>query len=274
MHAALARFAVLLTALGLIACEKQKPADQTSSPDAAPPHITKSSRPPQDEALPALPHARDIPTTEESSEALVAIIENAEAADMASAQTAFSKLPAGSAERTRMIPHLAMRLAESDPAAATRWAESLEADQEQSLAFGKIALVLSANDPEAAAKMLSDAGVEGRDFDVAVVQVVQRWAAKSPADAAAWVTQFDPGEARTASLQAIATAWLDQDRPATFAWIQGMQNPTIRDEAITGAAESILTLPESKHAEALQGASPEIRERFEKLKAAAEGGDD
>lgn len=269
MHASLTRYPVLLIALALIACEKQKPTAHTSSPDNAASHPTKSTRPHQDEPFsPSRSREKTTPAPD-STEALIAVIENAEATDMTAAKNAFAQLPAASAERTRMISHLAMRLAESDPADATRWADSLESDQDQSLAYGKIALILSATDPQAAAKMLSDSGVGGRDFDVAVVQVVQRWAAKSPTEAAAWVAQFDPGEARSASLQAIATTWLDQDRPAAFAWIQGISDPALRAEAITGAAESILILPDSQHAAALQDASPELRERFEKLKAAA-----
>lgn len=266
----LTRYPFLLIALALTACEEQKPAPDSSSQDTTKPQTTKSARSHQDEPFSYSSRPRETTTpAPDTPESLIAIIENAEPADLANAQIAFAKLPADSPERTRMIPHLAMRLAENDPAQATRWAGALESDQDQSLAYGKIALVLSSTDPQAAAKMLSDSGVVGRDFDVAVVQVVQRWAAKSPAEAAAWVAQFDAGEARTASLQAIATTWLDQDRPAAYAWIQNIPNPTLRDEAITGAAESILILPDSKQPAVLQDASPEIRERFQKLKAAA-----
>lgn len=275
MKRAPTRFHALLLALLLISCEKPKHADRTTSPEKRNPQATKSNR--TTESVPASPpdlrrsleNATAVTTPEERDAALARIVEEVLETDMAIAREAFDQLSPDGPERARIMSHFAMRLAEQDRAGAIRWAESLATDEEKSIAFGNIALVLSASDPEAAATMLSDSGVPSRDFDVAVVQVVQRWAAQSPAEAAAWVVQFDAGEARSAGLQAIATQWLEENPQAAYSWIQSIQEPAIRDEALTGMAMSILELPDSEQITRLKLASPELRARVEALKAEA-----
>lgn len=255
--------------------------DKSTAPDHKPSHqensvsrVTKSLRTPE-EASPAqrsapresLEKALLLPTPDARNQALSAVIWDSLEDDLDLAQEAFKNLSAGSEEKNAVIKHFSMRLAEQNPDAAAKWARSLGTTEEQSLAFGKIALVLSATNPEAAAKLLSDSGVASHDFDVAVVEVIQRWATQSPANAAAWVTQFEPGEARSAGLKEVASAWMDQDIKATISWINSLQDPTIKDEAITGMALTILEFPDSRQGELLGLTSPEVRNRFEKLKA-------
>ncbi|MES2657526.1 MAG: hypothetical protein V4689_02855 [Verrucomicrobiota bacterium] len=263
--------------LFIVSCDKPSPSTKPPPQETSAPHVTKSSRPTEVEPPATRSKFRDslekagkLPTPEERDQALSAVIWDSLELDPELAQEAFRKLSAGSDEKNALIEHFAMRLAEQGSEAAFQWAKALETDEERSLAFGKIALVLSATDPEAAAKLLSDSGVASRDFDVAVVQVIQRWAAESPANAAAWVVQFDAGEARAAGIKAVAAAWSGLDAKATYAWIAGIQDPAIRDEALTGMAESILELPESEQIKMLKLASPDIRTRLEKLKAGAD----
>lgn len=277
MKASTTRFhAFLGIALLLGSCDKSAPVTKSPPEQTAAPRVTKSIRSP-DEEPPAsrstlresLENAAHLPTPEERDQALSAVIWDALEENPELAQEAFRKLSGGSEEKIALIKHFGMRLAEQNLDTATAWAKSLATPDEQSLAFGKIALVLSATNPEAAAKLLSDSGVASRDFDVAVVEVIQRWAAQTPENAAAWVAQFDPGEIRSAGLKAVISTWVDQDVNATLAWINRLQNPSIKDEAITGMAETILEFPEARRIELLGSAGPEIRTRFEALKAEA-----
>lgn len=233
-------------------------------PDNTEPEITRSGlRTSLDKAI-ALPKSVD------RDDALESIIEDAVELDPEIACDAFAQLSPASATRDQMIEHFSMRLAEQDLDRAVKWAGSLNTDEERSLAFGNVALDLSTDDPAAAAKLLSDSGVASRNFDVTVVQVIQRWADQSPADAAAWVVSFESGEVRSAGIKAVLSTWADQELPAAYAWIQAIQNSGIRVEAINGMAESILEHPAAEQTELLQSAPKEIRLRHEELTTQAD----
>jgi hypothetical protein len=278
MKTTILRFhAICGLAIVMAGCEKPAMTSAPGEKETSPPRETKSVRHESSDPTVtrsslrvSLDQALENVSSESRDEALNDVIEDAFAVDTELAQEAFKQLSAKGDERNMLIEHFAMRFSENDPDAAAQWARSLETDEERSLAFGNIALVLSEKNPEAAAKLLSDSGVASRDFDVSVVQVVQRWSEKSPENAAAWVVRFDPGEAREAGLKAISSSWLEQDVKAAFGWIAGLQDPAIREEAISGMAESILELPDSDQAEILRNVSPDIRDRFEKLKAQAD----
>jgi hypothetical protein len=185
------------------------------------------------------------------------------------AAEAFLKLKPGSEEKNRLIQHYAMRLAEQSLDEAMKWAATLQSEEEQSLAYDNIALVLAESEPERAAQLLSESGIAGRDFDVAVVQVLQRWAASSPEGAAGWVVLFEAGEARTAGLKAVVGIWSRTDPEAALGWLDNLQNPEIRGEASQGLAQSILDLPEGAQDEMLRRVTPDVRSRFEILKTEA-----
>lgn len=269
----------ILPSLGLllISCDKPKENSAIAENETSPSRITKSVRTPQSEDLMVTPaqlretmrQAAEITSPKERDQALQEVIWDALEPDPELAREGFKQLTSGSPERNQFIQHFALRLAEASLEQAVEWAATLENDQEKSLAYENIALVLAESEPEKAAQMLSDSGVAGRDFDVAVVQVVQRWAASSPANAAAWVSLFDDGEARRAGLKTVVATWSRTDPQATMAWLASLQNPSIHQEASTGMAETILELPESRQDELLRLVSPEIRARFEKLKAEA-----
>lgn len=274
-----ARFFQLLC-LGLLVASCDKPKKSVTVPAAQTdgPRVTKSNRsapddPPKsrDQLLAAFKQAEEMSSPEEKNRALAEAIWDALELEPELARAGLQKLTAGSDEKNRLLQHFAMRLAEQNVDEAVKWATALETEDEKSQAFGKIALVLSENDPQRAARLLSDSGVAGREFDVAVVQVVQRWAAQAPADAAAWVVLFDPGEARSAGLKETLSVWSRNDPQAAFAWIAAIQDEQIHREAVAGMAESILEQPESIQQERLKLATPEMRAVFEKLKAGAGG---
>lgn len=254
--------------------------DETHKETETPPPASRPPRPPRPSPGPPITRAglRDSldrtlaePLSEARDRSLETVIESSLELDPELAADAFNQLDPEGPVRQQLLGHFAMRLAEHDPDNATRWAAALKTDEERSLAFGGIALAVSSSDPEAAAKLLSDSGVASRDFDVAVVQVIQRWAAKSPAAAAAWVTRFDPGEARSAGLKELVSAWADDNATAAFDWIFSIQDPTTHAEAVNAMAEAILDRPGEDQANLLATAPKEVRLRHDQLKAEADG---
>ncbi|MBJ7257056.1 MAG: hypothetical protein JHC69_09625 [Akkermansiaceae bacterium] len=266
---------LILLSLWLVSCEKSKnQAAVTEQSKQA--RVTKSERPERDElaATPAelremMKRAVTIQSPQEREQALQEIVWNAIEIDPDLAQEAFLQMTPGSEEKNQLIQHFAMTLAGENHEAAMQWASGLKNDQEKALALNSIALVLSENDPVKAAQILLDSGVAGRDLDVAVVQVIQRWADISPTDAAAWVQLFDSGEARQAGLKAIISTWIRADPRGTMSWISSLQRPEIYQDATLGMAETIFDLPVSEQEEMLKIAAPEVRAHFEKLKSSA-----
>jgi hypothetical protein len=178
------------------------------------------------------------------------------------ASQAFLQLPEGSEEKRRLIQHYAMRLAEQDLAEALSWASSLGSEQEIAVANAQIALVIAESDPYRAANLLSESGLINRDFDVAVVQVVQRWAAQSPADASAWVTQFPSGAAREAGIRMISEQWLPRDASAAFAWLSTTTDTKLRSEIARAMEGILLKSPKEKQDLWRQKASPSLQEEL------------
>jgi hypothetical protein len=160
---------------------------------------------------------------------------------------AFASLTPGSESSRRMVGHFAMRLADEDPDQALAWARGLEEEEERSDAFGRIAVVMSAEDPAAAATLVAEEMTAGTPRDRAVVQVLQRWSQAAPADAADWISGFPRGAARSAGLKAVAAAWIESDAPEFAAWVEATEDGPLRTEALLAAAE------------ALRPGTPEIR---------------
>ena len=203
--------------------------------------------------------------------ALAEVAWNALEIDPELAVEAFQHLTADSPEKIRLVQHYAMRLAEQDPDEALAWAEALGSEQEVAAAKSRIALVLAETDPQRAANLLSESGISGRDFDVAVVQVVQRWAARSPPDAAAWAVLFPPGEARPAAIKIIVGQWLPRDPPAVFGWLDAMQDEGLRKETARGMEGIILQQPKEIRDAWLQYADAGIRSELDRQREPAIG---
>lgn len=260
---------LLLPAL-LASCDKQRDA-QTSGPAATGPAVTKSSPRPRGESQSsaeslrsALTAAREIKSPGERAKALAEVAWNALETDPQLANQALLLLPDESREKTRLLEHLATRLAEQDPAAALAWADSLGTEQGIADAKARIALVLAESEPERAARLLSESGVDGRGFDVAAVQVIERWAARTPADAAAWVLAFPPGAAREAGLKSVISHWAESDSQGVFTWMAGQENDAVRAEITLAMAEALLRKTRDQRARWLEHADPRVKQEIER----------
>jgi len=175
---------------------------------------------------------------------------------------AFRQLPADSTEKIRLIQHYAMRLAEGNPDEAIAWAATIGTELEIAAAHSQIALVLAETDPQRAANLLSDSGIDGREFDTAVVQVLQRWAARSSPDAAAWAVMFPPGAAREAGIKLIVAQWAQADPQAAFDWLAALQDTKIRREAALAMEEILLQQTQDIRDRWLQHADASTRDEL------------
>ena len=205
----------------------------------------------------------------ERDKALAAIAWDAIETDQEIAHEAFGKMSPGSPDKIRLIQHYAMRLAAQNIDEAIEWAETLENETEKSAALSHIAVAIAETNPIRAANLLADADMLGRDFEVAVVQVVQRWTAQSPAEAAAWVTMFHPSAARQAGINVIAGRWLPHDSAAAFAWMEKMTDATLRQETARAMQGVILQQAPEIRDTWLQHANPQIRSELEQQSEAA-----
>ena len=262
--------AFLCSCLLLVSCDKPVSSDVGKDADAPAESVARRRHAPREQA-PGTPEAlRTILETAVKIEspaarekALADVAWNALEIDPELALDAFQQLPAGSTEKIRLIRHYAMRLAEQDPDEALAWAATLGSEQEVAVANAQIALLLAESDPRRAANLLSESGLVSRDFDVAVVQVVQRWAARSPPDAAAWVTIFPPGAAREAGIKIIAGQWLARDAPAAFDWLDALKDEGLRKETARAMEGVILQQPKDIREAWLQHADARIQSELE-----------
>ena len=264
---------ILWLCLILAGCEKPAPAGESGSTSAPATPSGSRGHEPREPAPPApreiLEAAEKLESPSEREKAIASVAWNAIETDPELAHEAFLKLPPDSPERMRLVQHYAMTLAESDVNAALAWAEALGSESEVAAAKQHIALAIAETDPRRAAQLVSESAIAGRDLDVAVVQVIQRWAVKSAPEAAAWVASFPSGAAREAGIRSVAERWLPSDAKAAFAWLGGIKDAEIRSEAARAMEGIILQQPENIRNAWLEHADAGIREELDRQRGQA-----
>ena len=242
--------AILWSGLLLVSCDKAGPSNSRQGDDSSAPPVRRSGHAPRenpttprDELRVKLQAAASAPSPEAREEIIAEVAWNALEIDPELAREAFLQLSADHPQRMLLIQCFAMRLAEQNPDEALAWADSLASERDIAAAKGQIALVLAETDPQRAANLISESGIVGREFDVAVVQVLQRWAAQSAPDAAAWAISFPPGPARTAGISLIVSQWARADAKSAIAWMGTLEDRAVRMEAVLAMEETILQQP-------------------------------
>lgn len=121
----------------------------------------------------------------------------------------------------------------AQPAEVTRALADLAAAAEDDLAeqIGKRA----ADWPKDALPAAVDTLFAGEDESPAAtslkVALLRRWAALSPADAAAWAAALPPGAARRTAVDQAALVWSGTDAQAAWDWAAGLESGDDRDAA-------------------------------------------
>jgi hypothetical protein len=254
----------------LAGCDKPAPpepsADNLPVPAARPARIHPE---PEETRASPLAAALAIQSPEEREEAIAEIAWNALESDPEVAREAFEKLSQDSEPRLKLLRHFAMNLAAGNPEEAFEWVSGLESDLEKSAAIERIAWVISEEDPARAAQLLSEFGIEGRGFDVAVVRVLQRWASQNPSDAAAWVALFPAGEVRETGIRTVISEWTESDPKTAISWMAGLTEREIRDEGALAIAIVLAGQDPEVRSEWLGYADPVTRGEIEAMKAKA-----
>jgi hypothetical protein len=256
---------MLWPGLLLLSCDKAGPPNSHQGDDSSAPPVRRSGHAPRenpptprDELHKKLRTAASASSPEAREEIIAEVAWNALEIDPELAREAFLQLSANYPQKVLLIQHFAMRLSEQNPDEALAWADTLANERDIAAAKGQIALVLAETDPPRAANLISESGIVGREFDVAVVQVLQRWVAKSAPDAAAWAGAFPPGSARTAGISIIVSQWAKADAKSAIAWMDSLEDKSVRMEAVLAMQETILQQPLEVRDAWLQYAGPEF----------------
>jgi len=259
---------ICLSFLLIAACGRSGKSERRED-EGARPEVTRSNRPPREATLDKkeelreeLAKARMSGEPEKRDKLLAQVAWNAMELDPELAREAFECLMLESPDRIALLQHFAMRMADANPDEALKWAATLESEREMAAARARIALVIADADPARAANLLSEFGLANREFDVAVVQVLQHWSDKSPQDAAAWVAVFPPGELRKAGLETVVSEWLGNDPQAAITWLSAMGDEQVWMEAGDAVAKKFLKQTPETRESWLGYADPRVREKL------------
>jgi hypothetical protein len=141
---------------------------------------------------------RQLPGEGERTDALATAAYEAARTQPIEALTLASELPPGES-RNDLVIHAASQWAAQAPAEAAQWASRIPDGNLRQRVLAEVATAWGESDPVAAATF-------------AVVGVVQRWAPKQPAAAAAWVAEFPAGTLRDTAIQELAKVQSEQAR--------------------------------------------------------------
>lgn len=166
-----------------------------------------------------------------------------------------------------LVAHIAMRMTEEDADGAVAWADGLEPPSRDA-AFSKIAVVIAADDPVRGATLAAEKLPPGREQDLAVVGVLQRWAVDDAPAAAAWLEGFGPGESRAAGARELLGAWGRRDPAAALMWAGALPGGDFRKEAAAGCAAFLTALPPVDSIRFFGGADADFRLEIESIMAA------
>jgi hypothetical protein len=273
MHAMKTILSVCFTVTALlVSCDETKrsasPGDASESGPRAPHAKREGSTATARKAKhrKALEAALKIESPDDRDQALAAVVRDAlEVAPDISAE-AFKHLSPASAGKQALLQSCAKQLIGKSPEAALAWADSLGEARDVLSAKAQAIRLLGESDPARAVKLLSGAGFEiGKPpGSFIATTTVRRWAAKSPADAAAWAIGLPPDGSRKVAIRAAVSEWIKNDSPATLAWMAGIDDDALRQEASHAVAENLVRTPPSMREAMLESAAPALRGELER----------
>jgi hypothetical protein len=267
----------------LVACDEQN--EGALSADRQP-IVTKSaqrpqlapdkSNPPPSEEAPTdgaigpevgeiFTEANKIQNPKDREKALTEAIWKTIGIDPALSAEAFLEMPSGSEQKNQLIEHFATRLADGYTEQAKLWANSLENEEDKSLAFGEIAIVIAQKDPKQASQILSESGVGGPILESAVAQITRNWLKDSPPAAAKWITELNDNESRHAGMEILVASWTPKEPQKALEWVSSIEDSEVRKEAVDEIAEIIAAYPEQLKQQVLDMSPADVKSKVEEL---------
>jgi len=173
---------------------------------------------------------QQLPDDKARQSALTAVAYEMARTDPLQALTLAITLPE-SPTRDELLKNAAAQWAEGDSQAAADWASQINDQPLRTKVLATIATTWGGTDPVKAATMALDSLPAGRAQDNALVGIVQRWARRDPAQAAAWVAQFPEGPLKQAALENVVKLWADEDLAGGTAWVNSLPAGSLQNNA-------------------------------------------
>jgi hypothetical protein len=179
-------------------------------------------------------------------------------------ERAIRELSADSPQKQDLIRAYALSLLAKNPEEAISWANSLGDQAAVLAAREEIAMALPVEEIDRAAALLLDSRrIATQGFDNTSTSLLQRWISSKPRDAAQWVLRLPPGPSRDNGVLALASEWIQSDSAGVLQWLSTQTSPPIRQELSQAVAKALAAMPDATREEALQLATPAIRQQLE-----------
>jgi hypothetical protein len=125
-------------------------------------------------------------------------------------------------------------------------------------------MALPAEEIDHSVKLLLDPQrIASQGFDNSSTALLQRWIGTKPQDAARWILDLPSGPSREAGVGHLASEWLQSDAAGTLQWLSAQPSHPLRRELGQAMAKILADMPDSIRTEALQSASPAVRQQLE-----------
>lgn len=159
---------------------------------------------------------------------------------------------APSPERDELVNHALSQWATVDFDLALTWAHEVPDEALRHDLLATLAIARAETDAATSAAIVATGLATGDAQSRAAVSVVQRWAQNSPAEAAAWVTEFPDVPLRQTAVENLVNLWAARDIPTATAWVNSLPNGSLRDVATIALNDFNRFPPESIEAPTLQ----------------------
>lgn len=174
--------------------------------------------------------ARQIPVAGNRQAAISSLAYEAVRTEPQKALELSRELPSG-IERENLAIHAVSQWAAVDSTEAVGWANGMADTGLRPKLLAAAAVAVAERDGRAGAELAAQWLGQGEEADRAAVGIVQRWAQKSPEQAAEWVSRFPEGAARNAAVEALVVVWKTLDSRAVDAWLDRLPEASAKSLA-------------------------------------------
>lgn len=178
---------------------------------------------------------QQLPPGAEREEAVLLISNEAAGSDAETALALASLLTNPAAQETS-ISHAYTQWAARDLDAASAWADQLPPGRLREHALAELALVVAERDGVAAASLVASSLTAEQDQISAAVGVVQRWAQKSPSQAADWVALFPEGDTMNNAAYELMSIWTATSPTEASKWFDSVPEGPFRKACVQALA--------------------------------------
>jgi hypothetical protein len=133
--------------------------------------------------------------------------------------------------RAVWIAAVTFGMATTDVQGATQFLERFRGEAGFDRGAPQLALRIAETDPAAAARLIASVGTRGAGGVAPEVTIARSWAQRDPRAAAAWALDLPPMQ-RSIALQIVTGIWGSQDPAAVRQWALGMPSGDRRDQAL------------------------------------------